>query len=135
MDNYLDSVKSPERASSRSKELVHLRLVVGFKLTKFVGNVPNLADQFDGSSPQFTKPKVTAPSKEESLYGLGLKWEHNNDTLVVSQSAFNTVTRSLTQSLVLSLVSNVFDPIGLVAPFTVGDRLLPKVIWVVQGLH
>ena len=39
----------------------------------------------------------------------------------------------MTQRLVLSLVSKVFDPIGLVAPFTVTARLLLKDIWRVSG--
>ena len=43
------------------------------------------------------------------------------------------ITKSLTQRLVLSVVSKVFDPIGLVAPFTVGARLLLKDIWRVTG--
>ena len=65
----------------------------------------------------------------------GLKWDHNNDSLVVSRGTASTVTKSLTQRLVLSLVSKVFDPIGLVAPFTVGARLLLKDIWRVSGRH
>ena len=64
---------------------------------------------------------------------LGLKWDHNNDTLVVSRGTSSTVTKSLTQRLVLSLVSKVFDPIDLVAPFTVGARLLLKDIWRASG--
>ena len=51
MDDYLDSVESPERAPKRSKELVHLLHLGGFKLTKFVSNVPNLAYRIDGSTP------------------------------------------------------------------------------------
>ena len=66
---------------------------------------------------------------------LGLKWDHNNDTLVVSRGTSSTVTKSLTQRLVLSLVSKVFDPNGLVAPFTVGARLLLKDIWRASGQH
>ena len=112
-------------------QLLHLG---GFKLTKFVSNVPNLADRIDGS-PQSTEPKVIASSKEESSHVLGLKWDHNNDTLVVSRGTSSTVTKSLTQRLVLSLVSKVFDPIGLVAPFTVGARLLLKDNWRVSGQH
>ena len=134
MDDYLDSVESPERALKRSKELVQLLHLGGFKLTKFVGNVPNLADRIDGSS-QSTEPKVIASSKEESSHVLGLKWDHNNDTLVVSRGTSSTVTKSLTQRLVLSLVSKVFDPIGLVAPFTVGARLLLKDIWRASRQH
>ena len=134
MDDYLDSVQSPERALKRSKELGHLLHLGGFKVTKFVSNVPNLADRIDGS-PQSTEPKVFASSKEESSHVLGLKWDHNNDTLVVSRGTSSTVTKSLTKRLVLSLVSKVFDPIGLVAPFTVGARLLLKDIWRVSGQH
>ena len=63
---------------------------------------------------------------------LGLKWDHNNDTLVLSRGTSNAVTKSLTQRLVLSLVSNVFDPIGLVTPITVAAQLLLKDIWRVR---
>ena len=132
MDDYLESVESPERAFIRSKESVHLLHLGGFKLTKFVSNVPSLADQFDGSSPS-TEPKVIVSSKEESMHVLGLKWDHNNHTLVVSRGTNSTITKSLTQRLVLSLVSKVYDPIGLVAPFTVGARLILKIIWRLNG--
>ena len=134
LDDYLDSAESPERALKRSKELVHLLHLGGFQLTKFVSNVPNLAYRIDGSL-QFNDPKVIASSKEDSLHVLGLKWDYNNDTLFVSRGTSSTVSKSLTQRLVLSLVSKVFDPIGLVAPFTVGARLLLKDIWRVSGQH
>ena len=132
MDDYLDSVEYPEKAIKRSKELVHLLHLGGFKLTKFLSNVPDLADRIDGS-PQSTEPKVIVSCQEDSSHVLGLKWDHTNDTLVVSRGTSCAITKSLTQRLVLSLVSKVFDPIGLVAPFTVGARLLLKDIWRVTG--
>ena len=67
------------------------------------------------------------------MHVLGLKWDHNNDTLVVSSGTNSTITKRLTQRLVLSLGSKVYDPIGLVAPFTVGARLILKDIWRVDG--
>ena len=42
------------------------------------------------------------------------------------EQGYSTITKSLTQRLVLSLVSKVYDPVGLVAPFTVGARLILK---------
>ena len=84
MDDYLDSVQSPEKAINRSKKLVHLLHLGGFKLTKLVSNVPNLADRTDGS-PQSTAPKVIVSCQEVSSHVLGLKWDHTNDTLVVSR--------------------------------------------------
>ena len=137
MDDYLDSVESPERALNGLKELLHLLHLGGFKPFKFVRNVPNQDDQIDGSS-QYTQPKVIGSSKEESSYMFGLKRDHKNDTLVVSRGTSSTVTKSLTQRLVLIRVSKVFDPIGLVAPFTVGAPLAPlflKDIWRFRGQH
>ena len=123
MDDCLDSVESLERALSRSKELVHLLHLGGFKLSKLVSNMPNLAEQIAGS-PESIEPKVIASFKEESLHVLGLKWDHNNDTLVVNWGTSSKLTKSLTPRLVLSLVSKLFDPMSLVAAFTVGARLL-----------
>ena len=92
MDDYLDSVESPERALIRSKELVHLLHLGGFKLTKFESNVPHLADQIDESA-QSSEPNVIVSSKEESMHVLGFKWDHNNDTLVVSRGTNSTITK------------------------------------------
>ena len=132
LDDYLDSVESPEMALNRSKELVHLLHLGGFKLSNFVSNIPDLAERIDGSA-QSSEPKVIVSSKEETMHVLGLKWYHNTDTLDVSRGTNSTITKSLTQRLVLSLVSKVYDPIALVAPFTVGARLILKDIWRVNG--
>ena len=106
MDDYLDSVESPERALIRSKEFLHLLHLGGLKFTKFESNVPDLADRIDRAA-QSTEPKVIVSSKEESMHVLGLKWDDSNDTLVVSRGTNSTITKSLTQRLVSSLVSKV----------------------------
>ena len=72
MDDYLCSAEFLEKAFSRSKELVHLLHLVGFKLTKFVSNVPNRVDHIDGS-PQSTEPKVIVSCQEDSSHVLGIK--------------------------------------------------------------
>ena len=134
MEHYLDSVESPERALNRSKELVQHLHLGWFKLTKFVSNAPNRADQIDGSS-QFNQPKVIASSKEESLHVLGLKWDRIKDTLIFSRGTSSTVIKSFTKRSVLSLVSKILDHISLVIPYTVGARLLLMDIWRVSGQH
>ena len=85
--------------------------------------MPNLADKIGGSL-QSTEPRVIASCQEDSSHVLGLNWDHTNDTLVVSGGASCAITKSLTQRFTLSFVSKVFNPIGLVAPFTVGAGLL-----------
>ena len=89
MDDNLDSVESPEKDINRSKELVHLLHLSGFKFTKFVSNVPNLADQID-DTPQSIEPRVIVLCQEDSTHVLRQKRDPTS------------------------------DPIGLVAPLTVG---------------
>ena len=132
MDDYLDSVESPERALIRSKELVNLLHICGFKFTKCVSNLPDLADRIDGSA-QSTEPKVIVSSKEEPMHVLELKWNHINNTLVESRVSNSSITKRSKQRLVLNLVSKVYDLTGRVAPFTVGARLILKDIWPVNG--
>ena len=136
MDDYLDSLDEPEKALKRAKELVELLMLGGFKLTKFLSSVPHLLDELDNSfkTNDQEEPKVIGSSEEEaSSHVLGLKWDHKKDTLVVSRGTKYVDNKNVTQRLVLSLVSKVFDPIGLVAPFTVTARLLLKDMWRLSG--
>ena len=132
MDDYLDSVESHERVLIRSKEMVQLPHLSGLKLANLVSVVPDLADRINGYL-QSIEPKIIASSKEEWMHVLGLKWDHNNDTLVVSRGTNSTITKNLTQRLVLSLVSKVYDPIVLVVPITAGSHFMLKEIWRING--
>ena len=44
MDDYLDSIDCPDKALELCNELVKMLKLGGFKLTKFVSNVPGLGD-------------------------------------------------------------------------------------------
>ena len=63
---------------------------------------------------------------DESFHVLGIKWNHNPDTLIVSRGTLLDTNRAVTQRVVLSVVSAVYNPIGLVAPHTVKARLPMK---------
>ena len=121
MDDYLDSCPSKTESLQRSRELTCLLQKGGFKLTKFVGNFPELEQ---------IEPPVDS---KESLHVLGLEWNHKQDTLVVSRGTRKPVKEPITQRTILSCVASVFDPIGLVAPYTVKARLILKDIWRTSG--
>ena len=105
----------------------------GLKLTKFISNDIGLLRQLSHQSdPNGSKPLGTS-EVESSSYILGLKWDHQHDTLVVSRGINFDVPTKVTQRIVLSTVAKVFDPLGLVVPFTVGARLFLKEIWRSQG--
>ena len=90
----------------------------GFKLTKCVINVPSLVNSVDPKSqlPTDSTEKSSA-TDEVTSHVLGLKWNYSRDTLVVSRGTTHDLNRPVTQLIVLSLVSAVYDPMGLVAPY------------------
>ena len=59
---------------------------------------------------------------------------HESDSLVVSREVHCELQISVTQRTVLSFISSVIPPIGLVAPYTVRARLLLKFIWRITGM-
>ena len=137
MDDYLESSPTVNEATKKAQDLVEMLAEGGFKfvkLTKFVSNVQSLVNNVDPSSQPFTESteKVLA-TDEETSHVLGLKWNHSRDTLVVSRGTTPDLNRPVTQRVVLSSVSAVYDPIGLVAPYTVTARLLLKDLWRLSG--
>ena len=132
MDDYLGSVKNPETALMLIRSLVELLKLGRFNLTKFISNVPNLSLKLNPpkTSTNNSKEIITAAiNPETASHVLGLNWDHVANTLVVSRGVNRKLKISVTQRSVLSFVSSVFDPIGLVAPYTVRARLLLKDIW------
>ena len=97
----------------RSRDLVKLLSTGGFKLTKFISNVPGLLEELEDQSVEAVPKIIGASMEESSSHVLGLKWDHTKDTLVVSRNISCDSTKAVTQRLVLSLVAKVFDPIGL----------------------
>ena len=134
MDDYLESSPTVNEATKKAQDLVEMLAKGGFKLTKFVSNVPSLVNYVDPSSqPSTESTEKVLVTDEETSHVLGLKWNHSRDTLVVSRGTTPDLNRPITQRIVLSLVSAVYDPIGLVAPYTVTARLLLKDIWRLSG--
>ena len=83
--------------------------------------------QFEDST---CSASIVSPETPANSSVLGLRWKTDQDTLIVSRgNSPDLIGKTITQRLVLSTVSSVFDPIGLVAPFTIRARLLLKQLW------
>ena len=134
MDDYLDSFEDPDVAFKMSHKLITLLALGGYKLTKFISNVTKINKELNPpqSAPQ-QESKNILTCGDNSSHVLGLKWDHIDENLVVSRGVNRELKNPITQRTVLSFVSSVFNPIGLVAPNTVRARLLLKEIWRIHG--
>ena len=101
----------------------------GFSLTNFVSNVRSVLSILNRTlNPIDGNVKALAVEDESSIV-LGLKWNYQFDTLVVSRGTTPYCNRILTQKVGLNLVLPVYDPIGPVPTYAVKARLLLKDIW------
>ena len=115
------------RSLKLGRDLISLLKLGGFHLTNIVSNMPDVTTALnpDNRESNFSVKDICT-SPDQSSHVLGLKWDHVKDTLVVSRVVDCPLDKAITQRTVLSFLSSVFDPIGLVAPYTVKARLLLK---------
>ena len=107
MDDYLESSPTADEATQKAKDLVKMLSLGGFNLTKFVSNDRYILQQIEPNSECQPNDGKQLPTTEESSHVLGLKWNHVSDTLVVSRGTTSDTNRTVTQRVVLSLVSAV----------------------------
>ena len=134
VDDYLQSGPTVEEATRKAEDLVKLLSLGDFKLTMFVSNVSSIPAQMETNRTPETKVEEI-PSGEESSHVLELNWNHTTDNLVVSRGTNSQIKATITLRVFLSLVSSVYNPIWLVASYTIEGRLLLKDIWRLSGQH
>ena len=136
MDDFINSVETPEEAIEVFNQLQPLLSRHGFELKKWISNNDSVTKAIpeDLKSISNTKQVEVEPNTEGSSV-LGLQWTVTNDSLHVCRGTNKEVEAPITQRKILSLVSSVFDPIGLFAPFSVHMRRLLKGILTKNGQH
>ena len=72
---------------------------------------------------------LNAGSKSDRISFLGLLWDTFKDTIPFQEIHFDSPTNSLTKRKVLSIASQLFDPLGLVLPITIVARLFIAELW------
>ena len=130
MDDLVKCVDSPEEAITCYRELVETLKRSGFTLKKWASNCLEVLqetpveDRLEAN--EFTLNAESSPI-------LGLEWIIDKDCLQVCRYPNKECPQDITQRVMLSFVSSVFDPKGNFAPFTMRMRMLLKSIWIRFG--
>ena len=136
MDDFIKSVETPEEAIQVFNQLQLLLSRLGFELRKWIGNNDAVTKAIPENLKSISNTKqVDVEPNTEGSSVLGLQWTVTDDSLQVCRGTNKEVEAPITQRKILSLVSSVFEPIGLFAPFSVHMRRLLKGIWTKNGQH
>ncbi|XP_072384459.1 uncharacterized protein [Diabrotica undecimpunctata] len=114
---------SIEEVKSLKDELNNILCTAGFSLRKWVSNKPEIFDediQIKGDIEHYLADDVTTKT-------LGLYWNSKIDSLQYKIN-FSNYTK-VSKRTVLSLVSQIFDPLGLVGPVIIKAKLIMQSLW------
>ena len=132
MDDFVKSVPSAEQAIEIYNMLRAMLAKGGFHSTKWISNCEQTMKSIDQAdkSPSSSKTFEAEPTSPSIL---GLQWNVDADNLEICRGMQKETPVNITQRAVLSHVSAVFDPLGIVSPFTIRTRLLLISIWKENG--
>ncbi len=123
MDDIPASVGTEDEAKSRMEEIASMLNAGGFKIKEWIHNLPN-----DGNC---TSREMPAGMDEEAITEgvLGLRWDPGKDTLSYKFKSTLGVPALLTKRSVLSTANSIYDPLGLLTPFTTRTKIIMRTIW------
>ncbi|XP_057366140.1 uncharacterized protein LOC130687002 [Daphnia carinata] len=127
VDNYLNSFDSEDEVIKPSRQMKSLLQLDGFNLTKWTSSSKTVIAalrEFGLASPTLDLDLENLPVERT----LGVMWDSERDILTFKiRKPPNNVT--LTKRAFLSIISSVYDPLGLVAPVIFIMKSLLQDIW------
>ncbi|KAK9744298.1 Pao retrotransposon peptidase [Popillia japonica] len=94
------------------------------ELRKWASNEPSLLKDLSNSSNSHV---VLSADKGEDINTLGLLWNSKSD--ILQYSTVSEPVKNFTKRNILSQISKIFDPLGLIAPLTIRVKILMQEIW------
>ncbi|XP_045446878.1 uncharacterized protein LOC123655084 [Melitaea cinxia] len=126
-DFYVDDLLTGHETAEGLMEvraLISQELSSGcFNLRKFRSNLPVCSD---GSDPNRDSPVVDLSEHQQSKT-LGLKWAPSDDVFqfdIKTETVPNTTKRAI-----LSTISQIFDPLGLLSIFIIAGKIILQKLW------
>lgn len=134
VDDYYDSADSIDEAVKIASDVKFVHSRGGFHIRNWVSNSPEFLQVMGGSS---DNPNIHFNRDKSTLFErvLGIIWNPMEDVFCFSTTVredYQPVLQGIerpTKRIVLSCVMSMFDPQGLLSPFTVFGRMLIQDLW------
>ena len=128
MDDYVASFDTIDEAASVQHQLQNDLLEGNFKLVKWCSNSRSLCESMDPGL--LSKPVEELFAADSLERVLGVQWYVSEDTICSTppEKALKLPSK-LTQRSLLSLISQLYDPLGLIASFLIRIKVLLQKSW------
>ncbi|KAJ8912490.1 hypothetical protein NQ315_014590 [Exocentrus adspersus] len=99
----------------------------GMQLRKWLCNDRDLINKFLLNNS--LEVSVLNLSENENCKTLGISWNSTNDAILYESSLTAVNEKTLTKRLILSQLSQIFDPLGLLGPIIIVGKILMQKLW------
>ncbi|XP_055584836.1 uncharacterized protein LOC129737701 [Uranotaenia lowii] len=134
VDDFLDSRDSAREAVEIAQGVVTINGAAGFQIPTWQSNsievLREISNESENSTKRFSVDGVTATERV-----LGMVWRPSPDVFVF-ENVFRDDLQTLltghiipTKRQVLQVVMSLFDPLGIIAAFTIHGKILMQDIW------
>ncbi|KAK2578857.1 hypothetical protein KPH14_012604 [Odynerus spinipes] len=128
MDDLLTGANTEEEICQIRSEMIGLLAKGGFELRKWSSNCKQV---LDGLTTQSSADSVMILEDESDISTLGIRWEPSTDMFSYEIPRHLKAAR-VTKREILSRMSRIFDPLGLLAPVIVTAKMLLQKIWALK---
>nr|CAI5844533.1 unnamed protein product [Callosobruchus analis] len=119
MDDLLTGAETVDKLLELKEEISQVLRKGGFNLRKWQSNIPSLLSSNELPNKPF--------GKDVSQSTLGIVWNPVDDTIKYKVQEFNNT--SITKRTILSIASQIFDPLGLLSPVIIIAKLIMQTLW------
>ncbi|XP_041973748.1 uncharacterized protein LOC121729336 isoform X1 [Aricia agestis] len=130
VDDYLSGGDSIDSVIELCRGVIKTLSSAKFHLRKWQSNSPEILDSVTNFLSLDADKKLNLSDASPSKT-LGLYWDCNSDNLFFTVD-LNFSNLKVTKRNILSLISQVFDPLGLVGPCIVQGKFILQQLWVLK---
>ena len=140
MDDILGSVENKIKGMEIMRNIDEILGKGGFKIKEWIAS-GDANDQRCNATIDQKEVKLITKTEEENVFQervLGMKWDTENDSLMFTFKNFDiqdgisyevSTDVTITKRKILSIVNSIYDPLGLLTPFTVKAKIILRTLW------
>ncbi|CAB3242550.1 unnamed protein product [Arctia plantaginis] len=130
VDDYLSGGESVSEVVKMTKEVITVLGSAGFHLRKWQSNSPDILNKLAVDAELLGSLNLSENSNV-SAKTLGLHWVCESDTLAysINTNKQTQTEKQITKRHILSVISQIFDPLGLIGPCIVEAKLIMQKLW------
>lgn len=127
MDDLLTGAADRESLNKVRRTLTNLLAGYGFEIRKFQSNDKQLLDQLGSDC-----DSDYIITEDSSTKALGISWKPSLDCFEYKSNNVQPKIAIISKRSILSCISKIFDPLGLLGPITIRAKLIIQKLWQLQ---